>query len=235
MKLLRLTIVTSMAMFCLIALQVQLIAQEPQKHSVASLITDRDEILGFSETSTPNPLVATTVRLYPTHLSFGSVRINTNSSPHIVTLTNAGTSSLSIYSIAITGTNRLDFFQIHTCGTRLARGESCSIKVTFKPTVSGTRTAALSIHDNGGGSPQLVPLGGTGVRFIASGFCAVDANNKLTGVCIGSLGGFCLGSSGGTSCPVGNVAIKPRSGISCPLPIIRSIAVDEGRRCAVIR
>jgi hypothetical protein len=96
-------------------------------------------------------------------LSFGSVVIDTTSSAQTVTLTNVGTSSLSITGIAITGTNAGDFAQTHNCGTSLTGLKSCSINVTFRPTASGTRTGALSISDNGGGSPQTVPLNGTGV------------------------------------------------------------------------
>jgi hypothetical protein len=118
-------------------------------------------------TSTPNPLIATTVRLSPTHLSFGSIMINRHSSAQTVTLTNVGTSSLTIYGIAITGTDPRDFTQTHTCGTKLARGAICIIKVTFYPTTAfGPRTAALTIYDNGGGSPQRVPLSGTAVAGV---------------------------------------------------------------------
>jgi hypothetical protein len=45
----RLTSVTSMAVFCLLALQVHLTAQELQKHSFANLINDTEGIEGFSE------------------------------------------------------------------------------------------------------------------------------------------------------------------------------------------
>ena len=107
--------------------------------------------------------IGTTAKLSPTSLSFGTVAIGTTSPAKTVTLTNVGTTSLSITGIAITGTNTGDFAQTHTCGTSLAAGASCSINVTFKPTASGTRTATLSISDNGGGSPQSVPLSGTGV------------------------------------------------------------------------
>jgi hypothetical protein len=34
--------------------------------------------------------------------------------------------------------------------------------VKFKPTATGKRTAAVSVTDNGGGSPQKVGLAGTG-------------------------------------------------------------------------
>src|SRR5207244_1316720 len=106
---------------------------------------------------------APTATLSPTSLTFSAQGIGTTSPAKSVTLKNTGTASLTITSIAITGTNAGDFAQTHTCGTSLAAGASCSINVTFKPTASGTRTATLSISDNGGGSPQSVPLTGTGV------------------------------------------------------------------------
>ena len=82
MKFVRLTSVISMAAFCLLALQVHLTAQELQKHSFANLINDPDEMQSFSDTSTPDPLVTTTVKLYPTHLSFGSIVFGSHSSAH---------------------------------------------------------------------------------------------------------------------------------------------------------
>src|SRR5207253_2732975 len=94
----------------------------------------------------------------PTSLTFSTQAIGTTSVAKSVTLKNTGTTSLTINSIAITGTNAGDFAQTHTCGISLAAGASCSISVTFKPTSSGTRTAALSITDNAAASPQPVPL-----------------------------------------------------------------------------
>jgi hypothetical protein len=138
-------------------------AQERQNASVASLINDGIEIMRFAETSTPDALVATTVKLSPTSVSFGSITIGATSSPHTVTLTNVGTTTLSITGFAKTGANPADFAQAHSCGTTLAKGASCIVNVTFKPTASGTRTAALSISDSASGSPQKVPLSGTGV------------------------------------------------------------------------
>jgi probable HAF family extracellular repeat protein len=100
------------------------------------------------------------VTLSPTSLTFPTQVIGTVSTPKIVTLKNIGTARLTITNITITGTNVGDFAQTHTCGRSLAVGGSCSIRVTFKPTASGTRSAALSITDNAPGSPQMVPLSG---------------------------------------------------------------------------
>jgi probable HAF family extracellular repeat protein len=103
------------------------------------------------------------VTLSPTSLTFSTQAIGTTSAAKTVTLKNTGTASLTIRSIAITGTNAGDFAQTHTCGTTLAAGTSCTISVTFKPSALGTRTAALSITDNAKRSPQKVALTGTGV------------------------------------------------------------------------
>lgn len=84
------------------------------------------------------------------------------SAPKTITLTNIGTATLTITAIAITGTNTSDFAQTHTCGTSLAVGASCTFSVTFKPSATGMRSAALSVTDNAVGSPQLVPLNGAG-------------------------------------------------------------------------
>jgi hypothetical protein len=94
----------------------------------------------------------------PTSLTFATQFVGTSSSAQSVTLTNYGTTALSITSIAASG----DFSQTNTCGSSLAAEASCTISVTFKPTQRATRTGTLSITDNAAGSPQTVSLTGTG-------------------------------------------------------------------------
>jgi hypothetical protein len=105
----------------------------------------------------------TVVQLSPTSLSFGSVKVGTKSAAKTVTLTNKGTTSLSITSIKVTGTNPGDFPTTNTCGTGIGAGASCTISVSLKPTATGARSASVSVTDNGGGSPQTVKLSGTGI------------------------------------------------------------------------
>jgi probable HAF family extracellular repeat protein len=106
--------------------------------------------------------IGTTAKLSPTSLSFGTVVLGTSSPANPVTLTNVGTTTLTIRGIAITGTNAGDFAQTHTCGSSLTAGASCTVSVTFKPTQIGKRTGTLSVTDNAPGSPQTVSLSGTG-------------------------------------------------------------------------
>ncbi len=104
----------------------------------------------------------TAIQLAPTTLNFGNQPVNTASLAKTITLSNKSSAAVSITSITITGTNAGSFSQTHTCGATIASGASCFIKVTFKPTATGAWTAAVSVSDNGGGSPQKVSLSGTG-------------------------------------------------------------------------
>ena len=106
--------------------------------------------------------VGTYFSLSPTSLNFGTVSVGTSSSPQSITLTNKATVPFAIRSVSITGVSRADYSQTNTCGSRLSAGASCSITVTFKPTLTGTRSALVSITDLAGGSPQTATLTGTG-------------------------------------------------------------------------
>jgi len=121
--------------------------------------------------------VGTTAKLSPTSLNFGQVVIGNTSSDKAVTLTNVGTTTLAISSISITGTNAEDFAESNSCGSSLAADASCSIHVTFKPTASGTRTAALSVTDSASGSPQAVSLSGDGI----AGMCVPEGGQCYPG------------------------------------------------------
>jgi hypothetical protein len=89
--------------------------------------------------------------------------VNFTSSPQAVTLTNEGNSSLTITNIQLTGANYSDFAQVNNCTQPIAPSKSCKFQVTFTPSATGTRSAALTITDNATNSPQSVPLTGNGV------------------------------------------------------------------------
>lgn len=102
----------------------------------------------------------TVVELNPTSLNFGALRPGVSKS-ETTTLTNTGAVTLNISGISITG-DTADFSQTNTCAATVATGQSCAITVTFKPGSSGVKNADVSVADDGGGSPQLVPLSGRG-------------------------------------------------------------------------
>jgi Abnormal spindle-like microcephaly-assoc'd, ASPM-SPD-2-Hydin/Cep192 domain 4/Beta-propeller repeat len=117
--------------------------------------TQTVSLTGTGTTPTPG------VSLSPTSLTFSSQLVGSTSAVQTVTLSNNGSASLSITSIAASG----DFAQTNTCPASLAAGNpapSCTISVTFTPTAAGTRTGTVTVTDSASGSPQTVSLTGTG-------------------------------------------------------------------------
>ena len=107
--------------------------------------------------------VTTTLTLTPNALAFNGQNLNTTSSPLSFSIGNTGTTAVNFTSIALTGANAADFaIASSNCGNSLAVGSYCPVYVTFTPKALGPRTAAVTITDNATGSPQSVPLSGTG-------------------------------------------------------------------------
>jgi centrosomal CEP192-like protein len=106
--------------------------------------------------------VSLTVNVSPSSLSFGNQQVNTTSEPKAVTLSNTGSGSVTINSMAIAGANSGDFAETNNCGGSLPAGASCTVNVTFMPTATGSRAATLAVTDNASNSPQSVNLSGTG-------------------------------------------------------------------------
>jgi hypothetical protein len=111
---------------------------------------------------------APVVSLSPSSLSFANQSLGTASMPQTVTLTNSGNAALNVTSLAITGANAGDFSQASNCGNSVAAGANCTINVTFTPSASGSRAAALTVTDDATGSPQMVSLTGTGTAPVVS-------------------------------------------------------------------
>jgi hypothetical protein len=97
------------------------------------------------------------ISVSPSALNFGSVATGSASSPQAVTVTNSGSASAPVSSLAVTG----DFTQTNNCGTSIAAGSSCTVNVTFRPAGSGARTGNLTV--TAAGVTNTVSLSGTGV------------------------------------------------------------------------
>jgi hypothetical protein len=117
-----------------------------------------DGRLDLATTAVSILLQGTTVALSNISLTFGLQLVGTTSSPQEVTLTNTGPIALNISSITASG----DFLQENNCGSSLPAGESCTIRVAFRPSDKGVRSGAVTITDNAANSPQTIALTGTG-------------------------------------------------------------------------
>lgn len=103
------------------------------------------------------------VALNPLTLAFGTVKVGTTSAAKTTTATNNLKTTLTITSIALTGTDPGDYaISANTCGSSLAAGAKCTVSVTFTPKAIGSRPATLQFTDSATTSPQKVKLTGTG-------------------------------------------------------------------------
>jgi phospholipase C len=97
--------------------------------------------------------------LSPTSFDFPQQTVGTVSEVQRFTLTNTGTSPLTITRIAAI----LPFHQKNNCKTGLAVGASCTIQITFNPVTAGPFTGTVKITDNAIPSPQVINLTGTAI------------------------------------------------------------------------
>ena len=79
-----------------------------------------------------------------------------------MTLTNTGTTSLVLPSVTTNGDFALTPGTTCANGDTLVAAASCTINVIFAPVGTGTINSQLAITDDGGASPQIVPLTGKG-------------------------------------------------------------------------
>jgi hypothetical protein len=105
------------------------------------------------------------IGIFPNALNFGTDKVGIKSNTLTVTMGNPSGTPISISKPKITGVDAKDFAETTNCPmapSTLAPGTNCSVAVAFTPKATGARTATLSLKDSVPGSPQLIPLGGTG-------------------------------------------------------------------------
>lgn len=94
----------------------------------------------------------------PAALSYQQQAINTTSGAQFLFLSNTGNGALTFSGAGIATTG--DFAETNNCGAALAPQTSCTIAVTYTPTVTGPETGSVTVSSNA--APQTVSLSGTG-------------------------------------------------------------------------
>jgi Abnormal spindle-like microcephaly-assoc'd, ASPM-SPD-2-Hydin len=160
-------------------------------------------------------------------LAFGNEAVGATSPPQTVTLTNGGSSGVTIASIgASTG-----FTQSNTCGASVAANQSCNVSVSFAPAAAGAVQGLLTVTSNANGpnTVQTVSLSGTGVTPLTillpssvsfpattqnttSGPVTVTLTNSISSVANAVLSGFTI--TGPFAVAAGGTCIDGGAGIS---------------------
>jgi FG-GAP-like repeat len=106
-----------------------------------------------------------TVTLSPDSISFGAQPVGTPTEATDIVVTNSTSSVVTLVGFTFTGPNALDFSETDNCmqcSDSLGVGGTCTVHVTFTPSITGAESAVLNLTDNAPASPQTAPLTGTG-------------------------------------------------------------------------
>jgi len=101
----------------------------------------------------------------PSTLNWGSIQVG-SFVPDSFSLLNTGNTTFDLSNIGVTGANAGDFsVGSNNCAT-LAASKSCTVNLSFSPSQTGTRNAAVNVMGNT--APLAVPVTGTGTSSSAA-------------------------------------------------------------------
>jgi hypothetical protein len=147
----------------------------------------------------------------PSPLAFGNQTVDTTSSAKTLTVTNSGTTDLTITTVTEGGTNKADFLVgTDTCSAATVNaGKTCAVSVEFAPTTTSSETASLSFADNAPGNPHVVNFTGTGVAPVATA-STTALSASATSIAVGASVTFTatVSPASGTPTPTGTVTFK---------------------------
>jgi hypothetical protein len=133
-------------------------------YSPTATLSVTDNALGSPQSV---PLSGTVInpkaKLSSSSLNFGKQTVGTTSAAKTVTLTNTGTTALTLSTLTVGGDFALASGTTCVNGSTLAAAASCAINVTFTPKAKGARLGSVTIKDNALLNKQVVVLSGTGI------------------------------------------------------------------------
>jgi Putative Ig domain/Abnormal spindle-like microcephaly-assoc'd, ASPM-SPD-2-Hydin len=137
---------------------------------------------GGTPTPTPAPSGTAAVAISPSAVDFGSQALGSTSAPRTITITDTGTAPVFFNGTPEQG---LDFNPTddECVGTQIAPGASCTLTVVFAPTVTGPRSATISVIDSAG--TQAITFTGTGTSDTGPTPLTIDTqfDTCANGVC----------------------------------------------------
>jgi uncharacterized repeat protein (TIGR01451 family) len=154
--------------------------------------------------------------------AFGSQQVGVPSAAHTFTYTNTGNGTLTLATtnpVTVTGGNASNFVMSNnacTAGLSLAPSATCTFNVAFTPSVTGNRTATLTVVDTAGGAPNpTLVLTGTGrqavVIFSGSTSLTTGPPNRNVKSVLTT-----MTNSGNEALLISSIAITPSNGGANP-------------------
>ncbi len=151
-------------------------------------------------------------------IAFSNQVVGTSSMAQTVAVQNPGTATLNISTIGVTGSGAASFHQTTTCGSTLPVGANCAVSLVFTPAAAASQNASLVFTDNASGSPQAVPISGTGTAA-SLGLGTSSTGSTSATVTAGATATYSLVMGGGGIAGIATLtcANAPR-GATCSVP-----------------
>ena len=126
-------------------------------HVKLAVICGLSALLLFTPSYSQTP--PTGLQISPASVDFGVREVNSDSPPRTIALSNPTKSNITMQQVITSG---IDFSEEHDCGETLAPGAQCTIRVSFKPAITGLRIGNLDVMGSDPASPHFISLTGTG-------------------------------------------------------------------------
>jgi len=156
---------------CSISLEFSPLAGTASATPLTATITEFDSGTGSGRKANltgTSTAAAASVGLFPVSLAFGNQYEKTESASQVFSVTNTGSASLKITTVATSDTVQFPITSNACNGVTLAAGADCLVAVAFKPSTATNIAGTITVTDNATGSPQTLTLSGTGVIPTAS-------------------------------------------------------------------
>jgi hypothetical protein len=189
-------------------------------------VTDDSYNLGSSQAVILNGTGTTPgASITPTSLSFPAQVAGTTSSARTITVLSSGTGPLQVSNVVATA----PFSQTNNCSGPMVPAASCTIQVSFAPTVVGAASGSVTITDNAG--TQTVTLSGSGSAPVTFSPTSLSFGNVVEAT--NSTRMITLTNRLNTTLTVSSVAV---SGVSGPFAVASNTCgagVAAGASCTV--
>ncbi len=132
-------------------------------------------VLALSGGATGSPVSPLTYS--PARVSLSNQIVGTTSAAKPVTVTNNGP-ALTISNVTASG----NYSQDGACsGVTLLTGQACTMNVTFRPTIDGNTSGAITLTDDAATSPHVVQASGVGVLSTSLSSSSLNFGGMLVG------------------------------------------------------
>lgn len=145
--------------------------------ALSGKLTVTDNAADSPQTSSLTGTGIAPVVVSPASWTFAKLPLGEISPAETFTLTNNQSTALSINNVFAAPANFV--IASNTCGASIGPLATCTVGVTFSPSVTGITSGTLSFSDGAANTPQIATLSGTGTAAVLSSIAVTPADASI--------------------------------------------------------